>query len=141
MAKKVLLEHDEKSGYALVLRRLEKRNEYVVAYGYNAADGDWSQGHYHDSIESAVVDYNRCIDGVSIEIAPADCFCAVRWCDEDVESFLLDRYGAEYATKENVARCKDMMRGGETLDDRLTEEGWEVMEACVDAARLVRRGE
>lgn len=137
MAENILLEFDEKSGYALVLRRLERRNEYVVAYGYDPSEGDWSQGHYHETLEEAVVDYNLCIGGVPIEIAPDDCFCTVRWCDEDVMSFLSDRFGEKYATDANVARCKDMMRGGDTLRDRLTEEGWEIIDACVDRASLV----
>ena len=136
MAENVLLEYDEKSGYALLLRRLSRGREYVIAYGYDPSEGDWKQGHYHGSIESAVVDYNRCIGGVPVEIAPDGCFCTIRWCDEDVRSYLACRVGEKYATDENVARCKDMMHGGETLRDRSTEEGWEIIDACVDRSSL-----
>ena len=137
MAENVLLEFDGKSGYGLLLRRLARGREYVVAYGYDPSEGDWKQGHYHESIESAVVDYNRCIGGAPIEIAPDGCFCTIRWCDEDILSYLSDRLGEEYATSGNVERCKDMMRGGKTLRDRSIEEGWEIIDACVERSSLV----
>ena len=137
MIENVLLEYDEKSGYALLLRRCDKFREYVVAYRYDPIEGDWQQGSYHETFATAAVDYSSCIGGPSLAVAPEDCFCTVRWCDEDLVSYLEDAYGKPYATDENVERCKDMMRGGRSLKDTSIEEGWAIIDAIVDPSLLV----
>ena len=134
-----VLEHDPSTGYALAFTTRQSPQPFVVAYGYDPDAGDWRQGHYHSSIETAVVDYKSCIGKPNVELVPKGCFCTIRWCDEDIEQFIAGRYGKSFATPRNVEACKLMMHGGETLRARSIEEGWEIIDACVEPSQLPDR--
>lgn len=62
MVENFLLEYDEASGYALVKLVDAEHMPYVVAYGYDPENRDWSQGHYYSKIEDAVAAYREAID-------------------------------------------------------------------------------
>ena len=131
-----LLEHDPESGYALAFTTRQSPMPYVVAYGYDPDAGDWKQGHYHLSIETAVVDYKRCIGQPNVELVPDDCFCTIRWRDKDIEQFIAQTYGKRFATKRNVKTCKLMMGGGEVLLERSNEAIRKTIEACLDSRTI-----
>lgn len=58
MVENFLLEYDKESSYALVKLIDAEHMPYVVAYGYDTENRDWSQGHYYSKIEDAVARFN-----------------------------------------------------------------------------------
>ena len=132
--KYTLLEHDPASGYALIFTTRQNSMPYVVAYDYDPDARDWKKASFHFSIERAVVDYKRLIGHPNVELVPEDCFCTIRWRDEDIKRYIAENYSRRFATKRNVEACKLNMRGGEALLERSTEAGWKLIEAS-----LVRR--
>ena len=62
MVDNFLLEYDKASSYALVKLLDAEHMPYVVAYGYDIEDRDWSQGHYYSKIEEAATAYREAID-------------------------------------------------------------------------------
>lgn len=62
MVENFLLEYDEASSYALVKLIDAEHMPYVVAYGYDTENRDWSQGHYYSKIEEAVAAYREATD-------------------------------------------------------------------------------
>lgn len=69
MVENFLLEYDEASSYALVKLIDAEHMPYVVAYGYDTENRDWSQGHYYSKIEDAVAAYREAIDVKKIDIS------------------------------------------------------------------------
>lgn len=67
MVENFLLEYDEASSYALVKLIDAEHMPYVVAYGYDTENRDWSQGHYYSKIEEAVTAYRAAIDRSGID--------------------------------------------------------------------------
>lgn len=59
MVENFLLEYDKASSYALVKLIDAEHMPYVVAYGYDTENRDWSQGHYYSKIEEAVAAYRE----------------------------------------------------------------------------------
>lgn len=53
MVENFLLEYDKESSYALAKLIDAEHMPYVVAYGYDTEDRDWSQGHYYSKIDDA----------------------------------------------------------------------------------------
>lgn len=135
MVEHTLLEYDEKTRYALVMTSLTAPHPFVECYGYDLEAREWSQGSYFSTLEEAVVAYNRSIGGVNLYIEPDDVFCDIKWCREDVLSFLTNHYGVEWATEENVDRAIASM--GKCFKDRCIEDGWETMCCSVDEGDLV----
>lgn len=70
MVESFLLEYDKASSYALVKLIDAEHMPYVVAFGYDTEDRDWSQGHYYSKIEEAVAAYRKAIEVKKIDIAP-----------------------------------------------------------------------
>lgn len=62
MVENFLLEYDKASSYALVKLIDAEHMPYVVAYGYDTENRDWSQGHYYSKIEEAVAAYREATD-------------------------------------------------------------------------------
>ena len=62
MVENFLLEYDKASSYALVKLVDAEHMPYVVAFGYDTEDRDWSQGHYYSKIEEAVAAYRKAIE-------------------------------------------------------------------------------
>ncbi|MDY2776968.1 MAG: hypothetical protein SOU51_01130 [Collinsella sp.] len=52
-----LLEHDARSGRALIKREGDQVSEYVVAREYDRATGIWSSGSYHSNAAAAASEY------------------------------------------------------------------------------------
>lgn len=69
MVENFLLEYDKASSYALVKLIDAEHMPYVVAFGYDTEDRDWSQGHYYSKIEDAVAAYRKAIEVKKIDIA------------------------------------------------------------------------
>ena len=69
MVENFLLEYDKASSYALVKLIDAEHMPYVVAFGYDTEDRDWSQGHYYSKIEEAVVAYRKAIEVKKTDIA------------------------------------------------------------------------
>lgn len=69
MVENFLLEYDEASSYALVKLIDAEHMPYVVAYGYDTENRDWSQDHYYSKIEEAVAAYRKAIEVKKIGIA------------------------------------------------------------------------
>ena len=67
MVENFLLEYDKASSYALVKLVDAEHMPYVVAFGYDTEDRDWSQGHYYSKIEEAVAAYRAAIDRSGID--------------------------------------------------------------------------
>lgn len=61
MVENFLLEYDKESSYALAKLIDAEHMPYVVAYGYDTENRDWSQGHYYSKIEDAVAAYREAI--------------------------------------------------------------------------------
>ena len=77
-----LLEHDERTGWALVYTCPEAVQRYCVCYRYDKQTGDWAQGHYTDDLLDAVemyrVETGRPIGATAIRSILADAERALR---------------------------------------------------------------
>ena len=77
-----LLEHDERTGWALVYTCPEAVQRYCVCYRYDKQAGDWAQGHYTDDLLDAVEMYRaetgRPIGATAIRSILADAERALR---------------------------------------------------------------
>ncbi len=127
-----LIAYDEESSSALVFRGLGLYQPYVACYGYDATDGTWSQGRYFSDIGEAATEYDR-LRGVEQP------WCRVDWYREDVAQFLSEN-GAP-ATDGNIEDCIDQLRGGRTMREISTSDGWETMEAVIDLGLLPDQAE
>lgn len=95
--------------------------------------GTGGHGTYRDDLAHAVEEYYNSIGKRgAVETARPGQVCSIRWCEEDLRAYLAGYIGAEYDTPENVKKVKEAIRGGKALEDRSVEEGWEIIDACVD---------
>ncbi len=131
-----LLEYDEETGWALAMTSLTAPQPFVVCYRYDPASGEWAQGHYYSTLEDAVVDYNRMVDGVDICIENEDEFCTIRWRREDVAQAIAFDLGPDWVTESNVDAA--IRQIGDRLQDRSIEEGWEILNDLIDPDDLER---
>ena len=129
MIEHTLLEYDASTQYALVATSPLAVQRFVECYKYDINTREWSQGHYFSTLEEAIVSYNRDTNGIGIYIEDNDVFCDIKWCREDVMSFLENHFGPEWATARNVDLAIKAM--GKCLKDRSIEEGWEIMQCLV----------
>lgn len=136
MVEHTLLKYDDKTGYALVMTSLIAPQPFVECYKYDLNSREWSQGHYFSTLEEALVAYNRDTDGIKIAIEPDDVFCSVKWCREDVLSFLTNYFGTEWATEGNADRVIATL--GKSFKDRCVEDGWDTMYYSIDEDDLIK---
>ena len=135
MIEHTLLEYDEETGYALAMTSLTAPQPFVVCYKYDTASGEWSQGHYHSTLEDAVVDYNEEVGGPFVTVAGPDLFCARSWGKDFVREVIEYELGPEWATESNVELA--MAQLFEPFGDRLSEEVFELMADLLDESALV----
>lgn len=140
---------DRKGDDALVMRRLSDGNrEFVVAHGYNDGTGHWNHGTYHDSISSAVADF----EGRPSPASNEETFCTIRWMRDDIVDAIeqacgvqLDRNGPDAHEVESIIdRVVDEVSRG--LDELSAQDGYETIIAlmpddAIERARAVAERE
>ena len=137
--KTILIDFDPKTSTALVKKADPSApTPYIVAHWYHPEEGDWGQGTYFDEFPSAARCYLEAIGKSSKPEDDPDVMLADIWMREDVSDAISDVLGDEYVNEGNIDAAIGQI--GSTLQDRLSETGWEVIRDCIDFDSLKRSG-